>query len=61
MRQGRRAGRSHVRVAAAIDVADQARLGPGRQLIQQHENHLVGDQLRNDAALPLLRWTDRQY
>jgi hypothetical protein len=48
-------GRIHVRVAAAVDAADEAGLGPGRQLMQQRENRLVGDRFRNDAALPLLR------
>jgi hypothetical protein len=45
----------HVGMAAAIDVAYEAGLGPRRQLTQQRENRLGGDQLRNDAVSPLLR------
>jgi len=48
-------GRIHVCVAIAINVADEAGFGPGGQLMQQRENRLVGDRLRNDATLPLLR------
>ena len=52
-------GRIHVGVAASIDVAHETRLGPYRQLVQQRENRLVGDQLGNQAALAPLRVTGR--
>src|SRR5271170_4324853 len=48
-------------MAAAIDVADEARLGPDSQLAQQCDHRLLGDQLRNKAAVPPLNGTGRPY
>jgi hypothetical protein len=53
--------RVHVGMTAAVDVANQTGLGPCRQLAQQRENRLVGDQLHNKAAFTPLRRMGGRY